>query len=96
MNKDLIQLLLNIPTNEALDWLEDLHEPKHFVFRTTKKTDQELNLQIKLQELDMFLEEHLRTGHIQPSESPMASPFFFVKKKDGRLRPVQTIESSTT
>ena len=28
VNKDLIQLLLNIPTNKALDWLEDLHEPK--------------------------------------------------------------------
>ena len=40
-------------------------------------------------ELDMFLEEHLRTGCIQPSKSPMASPFFFVKKKDGKLRPVQ-------
>ena len=50
MNKDLVQLLLNIPTNEALDWLEDLHEPKQFVFRTTKKTDQELNLQIELQD----------------------------------------------
>ena len=39
VNKDLVQLLLNIPTNKALDWLEDLHEPKQFVFRTTKKTD---------------------------------------------------------
>ena len=28
VNKHLIRLLLNIPTNEALDWLEDLHEPK--------------------------------------------------------------------
>ena len=32
VNKDLVQLLLNIPTNKALDWLEDLHEPKQFVF----------------------------------------------------------------
>jgi hypothetical protein len=40
-------------------------------------------------ELDEFLEEHLRSGRIRPSKSPMASPFFFVKKKDGRLRPVQ-------
>ena len=52
MNKDLVQLLLNIPTNEALDWLEDLHEPKQFVFRATKKTDQELNLKIELQDLE--------------------------------------------
>ncbi|KIL70533.1 hypothetical protein M378DRAFT_117693 [Amanita muscaria Koide BX008] len=40
-------------------------------------------------ELDKFIEEHLRTGRIRPSKSPIASPFFFVKKKDGTLRPVQ-------
>ena len=39
--------------------------------------------------LDAFLEEHLQKGYIVPSKSPMASPFFFVKKKDGKLRPVQ-------
>ncbi|VDC06875.1 unnamed protein product, partial [Peniophora sp. CBMAI 1063] len=39
--------------------------------------------------LDRFLEENLRSGHIRPSKSPMASPFFFIKKKDGSLRPVQ-------
>ena len=41
------------------------------------------------EELDKFLEEHLASGRIRPSKSPMASPFFFVKKKDGRLRPIQ-------
>src|SRR5262249_13853455 len=40
-------------------------------------------------ELDSFLQEHLKSGRIRPSKSPLASPFFFVKKKDGRLRPVQ-------
>jgi hypothetical protein len=40
-------------------------------------------------ELDKFLDEHLKTGRIRPSKSPIASPFFFVKKKDGSLRPVQ-------
>ena len=39
--------------------------------------------------LDEFLEENLRTGRIKPSTSPMASPFFFIKKKNGQLRPVQ-------
>lgn len=39
--------------------------------------------------LDEFLEENIRTGRIRPSSSPMASPFFFIKKKDGTLRPVQ-------
>ena len=40
-------------------------------------------------ELDKFLDDHLKTGRIRPSKSPTASPFFFVKKKDGSLRPVQ-------
>ena len=37
-------------------------------------------------ELDAFIEEGLATGWIRPSKSPMASPVFFVKKKDGALR----------
>jgi hypothetical protein len=40
-------------------------------------------------ELDRFLEEHLRKGYIIPSKSPIASPVFFLKKKDGRLHLVQ-------
>ena len=40
-------------------------------------------------ELDKFLEENLRKGYIVPSKSPLASPVFFVKKKDGKLRMVQ-------
>ncbi len=40
-------------------------------------------------ELDKFLDENLSSGRIRPSKSPMASPFFFVKKKDDKLRPVQ-------
>ena len=40
------------------------------------------------EQLDVFLKENLETGRIQSSKSPMASPFFFVKK-DGSLQPVQ-------
>jgi Retroviral aspartyl protease len=36
-------------------------------------------------ELDKFLKENLKKGYIQPSQSPMASPFFFASKKDGKL-----------
>ena len=36
-----------------------------------------------------FIDEHLKTGRILPSKSPQASPFFFVPKKDGTLRPCQ-------
>jgi len=40
-------------------------------------------------ELDVFLEENLRTRHIWPSRSPIAAPVFFIKKKDGSLWLVQ-------
>ncbi len=41
------------------------------------------------EQLDKFLDENLESGCICPSKSPFASPFFFVKKKDSSLRPVQ-------
>jgi Reverse transcriptase (RNA-dependent DNA polymerase) len=56
-------------------------EPKSF--KTYNLTPEE---QI---ELDKFLKENLDKGYIKPSQSPMASPFFFVKKKDGKPRPCQ-------
>jgi len=40
-------------------------------------------------ELKKFVIEHTRKGYIHPSKSPYAAPFFFIKKKDGKLRPVQ-------
>ena len=39
--------------------------------------------------LDEFIDENLAKGYIRESKSPMASPFFFVGKKDGTLRPCQ-------
>jgi hypothetical protein len=39
--------------------------------------------------LERFLDEMVAKGYIRPSKSPYTSPFFFVKKKDGKLRPVQ-------
>ena len=39
--------------------------------------------------LQVFIEEHLKKGYIVPSKSLYATPFFFIKKKDGKLRPVQ-------
>ncbi len=40
-------------------------------------------------ELDKFLDKHIKKGYLVPSKSPMASPVFFIKKKDGKLRLVQ-------
>ena len=36
-----------------------------------------------------FIKEQLEKGYIRPSKSPYSSPFFFIKKKDGKLQPVQ-------
>jgi hypothetical protein len=35
--------------------------------------------------LDKFLKENLKKGYIRPSQSLMASPIFFVSKKDRKL-----------
>jgi hypothetical protein len=39
--------------------------------------------------LDIFIDEQLEKGYIHPSKSQYASSFFFIKKKDGKLQPVQ-------
>ena len=39
--------------------------------------------------LRKWLDKELKKGYITKSKSPYASPFFFIKKKDGKLRPVQ-------
>jgi hypothetical protein len=45
------------------------------------------------EQLDKFLKENLMSGWIRPSKSLMATQFFFVKKKDGSLRPVQDYQA---
>ncbi len=45
--------------------------------------------QKEIQEVHNFIQEHLKRGTIRESWSPYAANFFFVKKKDGKLRPVQ-------
>ena len=39
--------------------------------------------------LDEFISDHLKKGYICQSNSPYASPFFFISKKDGKQRSVQ-------
>jgi hypothetical protein len=45
--------------------------------------------QAEQQELQKFIKEHTARGTIRPSKSPYAASFFFIKKKNGKLRPVQ-------
>ncbi|GJF00731.1 polyprotein [Phanerochaete sordida] len=44
---------------------------------------------IETEELKRFLEDALAKGYVVPSKSPITSPVFFIKKKDGKLRFVQ-------
>ena len=45
--------------------------------------------QTEQEALTKFVDEHLKKGYIKPSKSPYTSPFFFIKKKDRKLRPMQ-------
>ncbi len=45
--------------------------------------------QKEIEEVHKFVQEHLARGTIRESWSPYTANFFFVKKKDGKLRPVQ-------
>ena len=45
--------------------------------------------QVEQKTLEEFIQEHSKKGYIWPSKSPYASLFFFIKKKDGKLHPVQ-------
>jgi hypothetical protein len=44
---------------------------------------------IEREEMSKFVNEHLKRGTIRESWSPYAANFFFIKKKDRKLRPVQ-------
>jgi hypothetical protein len=45
--------------------------------------------QLEQEELKKFLKEPQERGTIQLSKSPYAAAFFFIRKKNGKLRPVQ-------
>jgi Reverse transcriptase (RNA-dependent DNA polymerase) len=47
-----------------------------------------LNLKER-EEMHKFVAEHLKRGTIRESKSPYAASFFFIKKKDSKLQPVQ-------
>jgi len=69
------------PWDHAID-MKPGFEPR--TFKAYNLTPEEQKLQGE------FVEENLRKGYIWPSKSPMASPFFFVGKKEkGKLRLTQ-------
>src|SRR6187551_743563 len=81
-------------SGEELEQLPD-HKPWDHAIELVPGAPQTMKTKVyplsinKQEELDKFLEENQRKGYIQPSKSPLASPVFFVKKKDGKLRFVQ-------
>jgi len=44
---------------------------------------------VEQRQLDEFLDKNLKSQCICPSKSPMASPVFFINKKDGNLHLIQ-------
>jgi hypothetical protein len=84
---------LDIFDEDKANWFPDTWPWDHKIEMKSKfepKSFKTYNLTPEEQvELDKFLKENLEKGYIKLSQSPMASPFFFVKKKDGKLRPCQ-------
>ena len=74
-----------LPEHQPWDHAIDLIPDAPTTIRT-KVYPMSLNEQ---EELNRFIEDNLRKGYIRPSKSPLASPVFFIKKKDGKLRFVQ-------
>jgi RNase H-like domain found in reverse transcriptase/Reverse transcriptase (RNA-dependent DNA polymerase) len=84
---------LDIFDEDKANWFPDTRPWDHKIEMKSgfkPKLFKTYNLTLEEQvELDKFLKENLDKGYIKLSQSPMASPFFFVKKKDGKLRPCQ-------
>ena len=78
--KEFDQLPAHRPWDHAIELTEGF-KPSDCKIYPLSATEQE--------ELQKFLNDNLETGRIRLSKSPMASPFFFIKKHDGSLRPVQ-------
>lgn len=75
----------HLPTHKTWDHAIDLIPNANTNIRT-KVYPMSANEQ---EELQRFLEENLAKGYIRPSKSPLSSPVFFIKKKDGKLCFVQ-------
>ena len=68
--------------SESRPWDHTIEMKPRFepqVFKSYNLTPEEHEQQ------ELFIKENLKKGYIQPSRSLMASPFFFVNKKDGKL-----------
>jgi len=71
---------LQKPYDHAIDFMEDAKLPKPAKVYPLSLAERN--------SLDTWIDEELRKGYICLSTSLIAAPFFFVKKHDGSLRPV--------
>ena len=74
----------NLPPQRPFDHAIDLKET--FVLKVAKTYPMNPK---EMEACKEFIDEHLKSSKIQKSQSPQASPFFFVQKKDGGLCPCQ-------
>jgi len=72
-----------MPVRKAWDHVIDLNDN----FKASKARLYPLSRN-KKEEVQKFVNEHLKKGYIRPSKSPQTSPVFFVGKKDGGERMV--------
>src|SRR5271156_1888545 len=76
---------------ESRPWDHAINLKDNFIPKDCPIYPLSLPIQGKLQE---FIDDNLRKGYIRPSKSPMASPFFFVDKKDGKLRTLSRLSNT--
>ena len=72
-----------MPVRKVWDHAIDLNDD----FKASKARVYPLSRNEK-EEVQKFVDEHLKKGYIRPSKSPQTSPVFFVGKKDGGKRMV--------
>jgi hypothetical protein len=69
------------PWDCAIDLLSDAGLPRGHVYPLSN---------VETKAMEIYIQESLQKGVIRPSTSPASSSFYFVKKKDGGLRPCIT------
>ena len=71
---------LRKPYDHAIDFMKGTKLPKPAKIYPLSLAERD--------SLDTWIDKELRKGYIYPSTSPIAAPFFFVKKHDGSLQPI--------
>ena len=73
------RMLVRKVWDHAIDVKEDFKPSKARVYPLSRN---------EREEVQKFIDEHLKKGHIRPSKSQQTSPVFFIGKKDGGKRMV--------